>query len=139
MAIIEVQPLLMKEVELTLGTLGDDYRKHLAQVEFTPSSSTMSWTGLGRNTHTAGAESTWTATLKYVQDWDSEDSLSRYLYENEGDTVPAVFRPRSGVGPTFEVDLVLTPGAIGGSVNTFAETSVTLGCDGKPTLVPVTP
>lgn len=134
MSIVPVTPLLLKDVEATIGT--DDYRRHLSQVEFTPSSSTTSWTGLGLNTHTDSSTATWALTLKYAQDWDDPDSLSRYLYDHEGETVAMTFRPRSGIGPSFTAQVVITPGAIGGSVNAYAETSVTLGCNGKPVLVP---
>lgn len=135
MSIIEVQPLLLKDVEATIGT--DDFRKHLSAVTFTPSAEKKTWAGMGRNTHTDVSEATWEAGLNYVQDWDSPTSLSRYLYENEGETVEMTFRPRSGSGPSFTAEIVITPGAIGGQVNSFAETSVTLGCNGKPLLVAV--
>ena len=49
-----------------------------------------------------------------------------------------VFTPKNG-GPSFSADVVITPGAIGGAVNAFATTSVTLGCNGKPVLVPAAP
>lgn len=137
MAVLDVQPLVLKDIELILGgPTGDDFRKHASGVTFTPSSSSITWTGLGQNSHTDVATATWAASIDYVQDWDSANSLSRYLYEHEGETVPATFRPRSGVGPSFEVDLVITPGAIGGQVNSFATTTVTLGCAAKPELVP---
>lgn len=134
MVALEVQPLILKNVLLTIDAL--DYRKHVSQVEFAPATSKMTWTGLGGNTHTDQSTATWDATLKYVQDWTSSESLSQFLYENEGEIVPCTFRPSDGVGPTFTADLVVTPGAIGGTVNTFAETSVTLGCNGRPVLVP---
>lgn len=134
MAIIDLQPLVLKDVEAVIGD--DDFRKALSKVELTPTSSSISWTGLGANTHTDGSTATWVANLTYVQDWDSPDSFSRYLYDNEGETVTFEFRPRSGVGPTFAVDVVITPGAIGGAVNAFSETSVALGCNGRPVLVP---
>lgn len=132
---IAVLPLVLKDVELIIGAADADYRKHVAQVEFSPTSSPIRWTGLGGNTHTDQSQAEWDCTLKYVQDWDTPDSLSRYLYENEGQTVPCTFRPRSGSGPSFEAEIVITPGAIGGSVSAFAETSVKLGCNGKPALV----
>ena len=87
MAVIEVQPLVLKDIELVIGT-SDDFRKHVDSVTFTPSASSISWTGLGGNTHTETSVATWTCGLNYAQDWDSEESLSRYLFENEGDTVP---------------------------------------------------
>lgn len=133
MAILEVKPLVLKDVTATIGT--DDFKKHLDQVTLTPSSSTQSWTGLGSNTHTDVATATWTLSLNYVQDWESTESLSRYLHENEGETVAFAFTPKAG-GPSFTTDVVITPGAIGGTVNAFATTSVTLGCS-KPVIVPV--
>lgn len=134
MATIEVDPLVLKDVELEIGT--DDYRKHVDQVTLAPSTSQMSWTGLGGNTHTDQSTATWAATLNYVQDWDTANSLSRYLFDHEGEEVDVTFRPRAGHGPSFLVTLVIAPGAIGGSVNAFATTSVTLGCKSKPALVP---
>ena len=136
MSVIEVKPLVMKDVVCTIGT--DDFRKHLDQVTFTPTSSTKTWTGLGKNTHTDVDTPTWTVNLNYVQDWESASSLSRYLFEHEGETVELTFEPKAG-GTGFMTDVVVAPGAIGGTVNAFATTSVTLGCT-KPILVaPVVP
>jgi len=106
------------------------------QVIFTPSSSSQTWTGLGQNTHTDVSTATWTLGLRYAQDWASATSLSRYLFDNEGDTVSMTFRPKSGAGPSFTAQVVITPGAIGGDVNAYATASVTLGVNGKPQLVP---
>ena len=134
MASITVQPFTLKDVALSLGS--DDYAAHVDQVTFTPASSTTTWTGLKSNTFTDVSTATWTVTLNYAQDWTTEDSLSLYLFENEGETVTATFKPRAGVGPSFTADLVITPGAIGGTVNQVATASVTLGVDGKPVLIP---
>jgi len=133
MVAIAVAPLVLKDVTLTLGT--DSYEKHVSEVRFTPSASTISWTGLGGNTVTDVATATWTAALGYVQDWETVDSLSQYLLANEGESVEATFKPKSGSGPSFTATLTITPGAIGGAVNAYATTSVTLGST-KPVLVP---
>ena len=133
MPTIAVAPLVLKDVELIIGT--DDYRKHVDQVTFTPSASSVTWTGLGLNSHTDVGTATWTVNLNYVQDWDTANSLSRYLYDNEGDTVAVTFAPKSASGPSFKANVVITPGAIGGTVNSYATTSVTLGSD-RPVLVP---
>src|SRR5665647_1788177 len=130
---IAVAPLVLKDVTLTLGT--DSYEKHVNEVRFTPSASTISWTGLGGNTVSDVATATWTATLGYVQDWETVDSLGQYLLTNEGESVEASFKPKSGSGPSFTATLAITPGAIGGAVNAYATTSVTLGST-KPVLVP---
>lgn len=137
MTILEVQPLVLKDVEASFGD--DDFRKHLDAVTLTPTSSQTTWSGLGRNTHTDANTATWTCVMSGAQDWDSTQSLSRFLFDHEGETVDFTFRPRSGVGPSFMVQVVITPGAIGGSVNAYAPLSVTLGVNGKPLLVEADP
>lgn len=134
MAQIAVNPLVLKDVVLSFGT--DSYEKHVSGVTFTPSSDTITWQGLtpdSKSTDVTAAD--WTCQLDYVQDWETEDSLSRFLFENEGEEIAATFKPRSGSGPSFTANLIVTPGAIGGVVNAYATTSVTLGSD-KPVLVP---
>lgn len=133
MATIPVLANVLKNVLMTIGT--DDFQAALEQVAFNPSADTNSWTGLAGNTVTDVSTATWVAALTYMQDWDTPNSLSRYLHANEGSTVAAVFRPRSGTGPSFGASLVITPGAIGGAVNSWPTTSVTLGCTAKPTIV----
>jgi hypothetical protein len=136
MTILEVQPLVLKDVELLIGAnTPNDFRKHVSGVTFTPSSSQTTWTGLGLNTHTDSGIPTWVCQLDYVQDWTSTDSLSRYLYTHEGETIPVEFTPTDGAGPAFTANVSIVPGAIGGQVNAFATTTVTLGSD-KPKIVP---
>jgi hypothetical protein len=133
MTTVALTPLVLKDAIMTIGV--DSYQKAINQVTFTPSASTIEFAGLGLNSVTDTSTATWTCGMSYMQDWDTTTSLSRYLFENEGETVAAVFSPRNGSGPSFTTDLVITPGAIGGDVNAFALTSVTLGCSGKPVLV----
>src|SRR5665647_1996271 len=133
MPAIDVVPFVLKDVTLTLGV--DSYEKHVSEVKFTPTASALTWIGLGGNTVSDVATATWTATLGYAQDWETVDSLSQYLLANEGESVEASFKPKSGSGPSFTATLTITPGAIGGPVNAYATTSVTLGST-KPVLVP---
>ena len=135
MATLDVQPLVMKDVELLLGDGTDDFRKHVSGVTYTPTTPTQTWTGLGQNTHTDVGSPTWVLQLDYVQDWDSADSLSRWLFDHQGETVAAEFRPRAGTGPAFGSNVTIVPGAIGGQVNAYATTSVQLGTD-APQLLP---
>lgn len=136
-------PLLLKDVTMTLdadaGGVGTpvDFAIELTAVTFTPAATTSTLRTLSpEGVYSSTSTATWSATLEYVQDWDSTTSLSRFLFDNEGAEVPAVFKPRSGSGPSFEATLVITPGAIGGQVDAWAQTSVTLGCTGRPQLVP---
>lgn len=127
MVAIAVSPFVLRDVVLTIGT--DSYEKHVSAVTFTPSASVQTFVGLGGNTHTDTSTATWTCNLEYAQDWGTENSLSQYLMDNEGDQVTVVFTPKSAVAGTFFTSTVtLSPGAIGGSGGAFATASVTLGC-----------
>jgi len=132
------RPLVLKDVLLTLGD--DDYQSHVSGVTFTPTASTVTWQGLSPEASmTDVTQATWVCALELVQDWDQADSLCRYLYENEGEHVAATFQPKNGAGPSFAATVIVTPGAIGGAVNAVAVQSVTLGCEGKPQLLPAAP
>lgn len=124
---IAVKPLVLKDVICTIGA--DGYQKHLSGVSFNPNSSAIQWQGLTPDSgFTDQTLATWGVTLDYVQDWETEDSLSQFLFEHEGETVPMAFTPVKGAGrKTFTSQVTITPGAIGGQVNQFATTSVTLG------------
>ncbi|MDR2294512.1 MAG: hypothetical protein LBE05_04845 [Microbacterium sp.] len=132
MAVIPVNPFVLKDVTLTLD--GSDFAAHVSEVFFAPSASTQNWQGMTPSaTYTDTSVATWTATLAYAQDWSSTNSLSRKLHEDEGASWPCVFKPRAGTtGPTVTATLIVTPGAIGGTVNGFATATVTLGVSGKP-------
>jgi hypothetical protein len=132
---IAVAPLVLKDVILTIG--GSDYEKHVSGVMFTPKSGQIAWQGLTpAASFTDASVAEWSCDLSYVQDWETDDSLSQYLFAHEGETIAATFKPKRGSGPTFTASLVITPGAIGGQVNSYATTTVTLGCSGRPVLVP---
>lgn len=136
MAIIAVQPFVLKDMTLVIDA--DNYEAHVSQVEFTPSASTQTWQG---GTPTASftdtATATWTCVIAYAQDWSDEDSLSYKLHADEGDSWAVTFKPRVGSGqPSVTATLVVTPGAIGGTVGGWATATVTLGVSGKPVLVP---
>jgi hypothetical protein len=126
MASIAVLPLVLKDVTMTLGANG--YEKHVSSVTFTPKSSTISWQGLTPTaTFTDSTTAEWTCDLEYVQDWDTTNSLSKYLLANAGTSVTGVFKPKQAGTPTFTATVTLQSGAIGGKVNAYATTSVSLG------------
>jgi hypothetical protein len=128
-------PLVLKDVLLDVA--GTDHALAVTNVTFTPSANTVTMRTLSpAGSFTDVAAATWSCQLTYAQDWDTATSLSRYLFENEGDTVAVTFRPRSGSGPSFTAQLTITPGAIGGAVDSYATAQVTLGVVGRPQLVP---
>jgi len=133
---VPVNPFSMKDVSLVLGPTeaGYEFRTSVSSVQFTPSASTVTWSGLGLNTYTDVNTATWVCTLEYAQDWDAPESLSAFLYENEGATVPVVFKPKNAGAKTFTGEVIITPGAVGGPVNAVAVASVTLGMPAKPVL-----
>lgn len=141
MAVIAVNPIILTNCKLTITLPGEtptsnDYEKHVSRVQFDPSTQTQTWKGLSpTSSFTKTSRATWTATLEYAQDWETDDSLSQLLHDHEGETVAAVFQPESG-GASWAANLVITPGAIGGTVDQFATASVTLGVSGKPVRTP---
>lgn len=138
MTLVAVDPLVLKDVDLTIGEgTPDQFQKHVSGVVMTPSYSPITWNGLHPDaSFTDPGSGSWACTLRYVQDWETANSLSAYLFNHEGETVPMTFRPRSGTGPTFEADVTIIPGAIGGDVNAYSTAEVTLGMNGRPVLVP---
>jgi len=124
-------PIVLKDYVVRLNDV--DYARQASSITITPSSSAVTWTG-GKPgaVFTDMTAATWVAGIEYAQDWDNADSLSRFLFDNEGKTVPAAFIPKSGSGTVWEMPLVITPGAIGGAVNATATATVSLGVQGKP-------
>ena len=130
---IAVQPIVLRDMLLTIEE--NDYQKGVSVVEFSPSTSLVTWQGgTPDSTFTFPGATAWNCNITYAQDWDTDDSLSRYLLENEGETVDVVFAPVNG-GPSFKARIVIVPGGIGGAVSAISTASVTLGVQGKPEYV----
>jgi hypothetical protein len=131
MATIDVQPIYLKDVLLTVAS--DNYEKHVSSVALTPSTSTATWKGLSPEAvYNNIGVATWVADLTFAQDWDTADSLSAYLFENEGEEVTLTFQPVSGVSGTWTATVIVAPGAVGGAVDSFAEATVSLPIQGRP-------
>lgn len=128
MVSVAVKPFILRDVDLVIGV--DNYEAHVSEVTFTPTAAQVNWTGLAGNTVAATATATWVVTLGYAQDWDTANSLSQYLHANEGTTVAIQFTPGDGEG-SFDANVALSPGSIGGVAGVFATSTVSLGCD-KP-------
>ncbi|SDT69465.1 hypothetical protein [Jiangella sp. DSM 45060] len=138
MATIAVAPFVLKDVLFTVET--DNYEAHVSAVTFTPANSAQEWRGLTPTAvFTDPGSETWTVTMEIAQDWETPDSLARYLYQNAGSTVEVTFKPKSGSGPTFEANVTLVSPAIGGTGNAYATASVACGVQGRPVLVDPSP
>ncbi|MDP4333231.1 hypothetical protein Q7F20_07590 [Curtobacterium sp. A7_M15] len=132
MAQIGVQPFTLTDVKLKVDA--DNYEKHVSQVEFQPQGGVTTWKGLTPDAAFSFAQTpTWQLVLAVAQDWTTPDSLSRYLFDNQGKTVSATFTPVNG-GPDIAADIIITAPNIGGAVDAVAASTVTLGVIGKPTI-----
>lgn len=138
MTLVNINPLVLKNVDLTIGEGSpDQFQKHVSGVVLAPSYSPITWSGLHPDaSFTDPGSGTWSCTLRYAQDWETANSLSQYLFDHEGETVPMTFKPRAGSGPTFTADVTIIPGAIGGDVNAYSTAEVVLGMNGRPVAVP---
>lgn len=136
MATQEVTPFVMQDCVLSIPT--DDYAAAISSAQLTPTSSIVLFKGLKPTSkHSFPTDPTWTCDLTYAQDWSDPDSLSRYLLDHKGETIEnCILEPTSGVGTRFTFDLIVTPGAVGGAVDTVAVATVSLGISGDP--VPTT-
>lgn len=132
MTTITPTPLFMRDCLVQLGT--DAYEKAVVSVTLTPSTSTVTVRAVSPNAiYQTADEATWVMALTFLQDWDDAAGLSRYLYDNEGSDVTLTFEPITG-GATITATVSVTPGAIGGNVGSYAESTVSLPCTGKPSI-----
>lgn len=130
MATINVKPRVFKNYLLKFGT--DNYEAHVSAVTLTPAYSTQTWKGADGTTHTAVGTPTYTLTLEYAQDWETTNSLARFLWDNRGETLTGVEFSPLGAGDKFAVDIVVVPGAVGGAVDAIGTASTTLPVQGEP-------
>lgn len=136
MANIAVQPIILTDVTLTVGT--DNYEASVSQVQFDPTSNVVRWKGMTPSSNFAFPTTPeWTCTLAYAQDWATTNSLSAYLLANAGKAITVKFKPKkpaSGTAPTVTATLLIAPGTIGGQIDQVATASVTLGVSGQPSI-----
>lgn len=127
-------PIILKDVTVTIGA--DTFERQLSSVALTPNVSGTKWRGMAPGAvYSDAPQADWDAALKFAQDHETAGSLSDYLFAQEGSKVTMILKPRSGSGPSYQVVVTIVPGAIGGEVNAWAESTVTLPCDGKPVRV----
>lgn len=135
MADIAVNPIVLKDVELTIGGT-DNYSAHASSVTFTPSFSNVTWQGLSPDSaFTDTTAVTWTVAIEYAQDW-STSGLSTYFYTNAGTSKSVQFstkKTQTTGDPIWDTTVYINHGSIGGAVNAVASASVTFACD-KPEL-----
>lgn len=135
-----VQPVFMADSLLTITygeALSDEFAAAISSAVLTPTSTPVRYKGLRpTSTRTRNTAPEWSADIAYVQD-EAEGSFSNFLHEHAGETLPFVFEPVAG-GDGWAADITISPGAIGGAVDTWGTSTVSLGVDGQPTRIPAT-
>lgn len=138
MAIIPAQPTFMGNSSIKIGgTSGNNYEGAVSSVEIQPSAGTVNFKGLAPSAvFTYATSPTWALALTFAQDWDTTNSLSNFLFDNQGKTVQIDVFPTAGTGKKgFSQQVLIQPGSIGGAVDSVAVTTVTLGIIGVPTRI----
>jgi hypothetical protein len=137
MAEIIVRPFIMRNAIIQLGT--DDFAAAVSTATIANSSGTTDFKGLKPSAvFTFPQATTFALELTYGQDWSSPVSLSKYLWEHQGETVPFTLNADDTAGdPTlgstsWSGTVAIAPGSVGGDVDAVATASVTLGIVGQP-------
>lgn len=123
-------PYTMNDAAMSFDA--DDYTAAIASAVITPNTPTSSTRTIGGNVIRGVASSEWSVDVGLLQDSDST-GLLRYLFDNEGETVPVTFTPTNGADPV-SCTILIVPGAIGGTPGADpAQSSVSLPVVGRPT------
>lgn len=124
-------PTFMTESKVTLNNT--DYAAEVSGFRLTPSYATASFKGLKKgSTYQASGLASWVLTINFGQDHAAATSLSTYLFENEGKTIPFDVAPLAG-GTGFAGNAIAQAGDIGGDVDQFGNATVSMPVLGKPT------
>jgi hypothetical protein len=119
-------PRATKHISFQLGD--DEYAEHVSSAQFTPSSSSIEWRGsTPAAVFTDTSSSTWVFAVNVVQDWETPGSLANFLLAHEGEKVDVVLKPEADGEFAVTAEVTIVPPAIGGAVNAFNESTVTMG------------
>ncbi|GAB3408819.1 hypothetical protein GCM10027515_26580 [Schumannella luteola] len=137
MAKIDVQTIVLEEGVFTLGS--NDYSIPVTSCTLTPSGgSVLRAKGIGGIRQARLTKDDWSIALDVLQDVLTENSLTNYTFDHEGEIEEYTFTPVDG-GPSYTGHVVLRPTVIGGSSEGILSASVTFECVEKPTKVAPTP
>ena len=140
MTIIEVTPFIMRNAIVSFAA--NDFAKAVSSATLTPSGGTTPFKGLKPDAVFTFPQSvTWTLDLEFAQDWSADTSLSRYLFEHQGETIAATLNPDDKTSGTtsWAITVAIAPGAVGGPVDSVATSTVSLGIVGAPVPTTVPP
>lgn len=135
MSAVAPVPFTMNASKIQIGT--NTFELGTSKCVFTPSVSVNTYKGIGgaAAVYSAPTLATWTLDLTALQDIATATSLQNLLLASAGTTVTAIFTPVVGTGAKIvTASVILAPGAIGGSVDDYADFSVSLGVVGAPVI-----
>lgn len=125
--IIPVTARPLKSIVLSLE--GNDFGAHVSNVAQVPTTQQITWQGLKPSAAlTSSSAPTWVTTMNVVQDWENPNSLSNYLLANQGKTATLRFYPADDGEFYTQTEATLVAPQIGGAVNAYNESTVSLGC-----------
>lgn len=125
--IIPVKARPLKAVVLSLE--GNDFGAHVSNVAQVPTTQQLTWQGMKPEAAlTASSAPTWVTTLNVVQDYQNPQSLFNYLLANAGKVATLKFYPDDDGEFYTETEVTLVAPQIGGAVNAYNESTVSLGC-----------
>lgn len=130
MAKIAAKPVLFK-APVSIGA--DEYTAHMNRAEFVPTQPTSSWTDLDGKVTNFGGDSGWVFEAAGIQDWETVNALSAYLNAHEGEEITVSFDVPGG---TWEGTIIAAAVNIGGTINTPAQWTKQMQCQGAPEFTP---
>jgi hypothetical protein len=130
-------PYVARHVSFMLDAT--EYAAEVSDAQLVPAATVQTWQGLTPpSQYSDVGPATWTVQLTLAQDYNEALSLATFLFDHEGEVIPMTYEPQDG-GASFAAPVIITPGTIGGPVNSYAEATVTLGVQGKPVKTPAIP
>lgn len=128
--VVDVDPIYLDNAALVIDTF--DYAAAASKIECQPSIKSATFRGMKRTaSFTSTSVESWTLSIDFAQDFETAESFSNMLFDNQGDVVTIDFAPIDG-GKVWQVDVQLVPGGIGGAGGAHATTSISLGVLGQP-------
>lgn len=131
-----ITPKPTTHIKVTIGTA--EYQTQVTSIAINPQPQSVSVRGGAPDAHyEATVPGGWQLALNVIQDWETGSSLCNFLLANEGQAATIVYKPiNTGNGEfTVQVPSLVAP-SIGGPVNQYNESTVTMGCT-KPVKTPV--
>jgi hypothetical protein len=83
----------------------------------------------------SAAASSWVLEVSYLQDWGKTDSMSKFLYDNDGVEMFFQFDPAGSTEDSIKGSCYLTSGAYGGAADENWVDDLVFPCPAKPTRV----